>query len=181
MMKKEYDSKTVTVMKNSFATAIIQGGSLLVSFAMTPAFIRYFGNQTVLGIWYKLLSVISWIVNFDLGIGNGLRNRLAVSYSEGNEKESKELISSAYTCFGLLIFCLIILWYYIAEKVNWKTSEKKHGISICSVYITAMIKRIRYFVTAACGRFKRNKYNFFTHYNVENISAAEEIVRKTIL
>lgn len=83
--------------------------------------------------------------------------------------------------FSIKAMISVCYFKYPQFRTELENFRKKHGISICSVYITAMIKRIRYFVTAACGRFKRNKYNFFTHYNVENISAAEEIVRKTIL
>jgi len=83
--------------------------------------------------------------------------------------------------FSIKAMISVCYFKYPQFRTELENFRKKHGISICSVYITAMIKRIRYFVTAACGRFKRNKYNFFRHYNVENISAAEEIVRKTIL
>lgn len=116
---RNIDTKDSVVLKNIFIAFFLKGGSLLVSFAMMPAFISYFCDQKVLGVWYTVLSVISWIMNFDLGIGNGLRNRLTVSYSRGDIKKSKALVSSAYVFFGITIAFIIVAGYFAVGLINW--------------------------------------------------------------
>lgn len=55
---------------------MVKGLSIIVTFATTPLFIHYFNNNEILGIWYTLLSILIWFLNFDLGIGNGIRNNV---------------------------------------------------------------------------------------------------------
>lgn len=116
---RSINAKDSVVLKNIILAFVVKGGSLVVSFAMMPAFINYFSDQKILGVWYTVLSVISWIMNFDLGIGNGLRNRLTVSYSCGDMKKSKSLVSSAYVFFGVTIVFIIVIGYFAVGFINW--------------------------------------------------------------
>lgn len=114
-------SKDSIVYRNIFGALIFKGGGLIISLLSTPAFITYFNNEAILGVWYTILSVLTWILNFDLGIGNGLRNHLTVSLSEGNIKKSKELVSTSYIVFALLVAVLSVAGYFLAGFVNWNT------------------------------------------------------------
>lgn len=112
-------SKDSIVYRNIFGALIFKGGGLIISLLSTPAFIAYFNNEAVLGVWYTILSVLTWILNFDLGIGNGLRNHLTVSLSEKDTKKSKELVSTSYIVFALLVGVLSVAGYFLAGFVNW--------------------------------------------------------------
>lgn len=78
------------IVKNTFWAFVVKGGALVVSLFTTPAFIRYFNNNTILGVWYTLLSVLIWFLNFDLGLGNGIRNNLVKAYAENDEDGIKK-------------------------------------------------------------------------------------------
>jgi O-antigen/teichoic acid export membrane protein len=114
-------SKDSIIYRNIFGALIFKGGGLIISLLSTPAFIAYFNNEAILGVWYTILSVLTWILNFDLGIGNGLRNHLTVSLSEGNAKRSKEILSTSYIAFALLVGTLSVVGYFAAPFVNWNT------------------------------------------------------------
>lgn len=109
------------LFKNISGAFLIKGGALIVSFLSTPAFIRYFNDQAVLGVWYTLLSVITWLLNFDLGIGNGLRNKLAESIALGDKRKSRELVSSAYITFLGLVLLISIVGYVASVFVDWNS------------------------------------------------------------
>jgi Polysaccharide biosynthesis protein. len=113
------NSNNVVLFKNISGAFIIKGCSLIVSLFTMPVFISYFGNQSVLGIWFTILSVITWILNFDLGIGNGLRNHLVKSIAEKDEARSRELISSAYVMFGALVLLFVLVSFIASVFVNW--------------------------------------------------------------
>ena len=73
--------KNKMLSKNLVLTIIFRMVSLFVSFFATKAYMSYFKDDVALGIWFTLLSILNWILNFDLGIGNGVRNELAKYYN----------------------------------------------------------------------------------------------------
>ena len=102
--KEQIEKKSLKdriIIKNVTLSFIIKAVALLVSFFSAPAFIGYFDNDIVLGVWYTLLSVLTWVLSFDLGIGNGVRNNLVKAFSDRDEKEAKGIISSGL--FSIII------------------------------------------------------------------------------
>lgn len=85
---KNADENSRTVLLNVISAFLIKGGALIVTLLTTPAYIRYFNKNSALGLWFTLLSVITWVLNFDLGIGNGLRNKLATTFAKKDIIES---------------------------------------------------------------------------------------------
>lgn len=78
-----------------------------------PLTINYVSSP-IYGIWMTLYSIISWLSIFDIGLGNGLRNNLTKCLVEGNYKDAKEYVSTAYvslifisltTFLRILFFC----------------------------------------------------------------------------
>lgn len=116
---KKMNEKDVSILKNVSASFLIKGGALLVSFATLPAFINFFKDQQVLGVWFTVFSILSWILTFDFGIGNGLRNKLVESIVKNDIKEIREKISSAYFIIGLFTFIAIIVGSIFFNYVNW--------------------------------------------------------------
>jgi len=97
----------------------VRGLSIVIGILALPAYLEYFKNQQVLGVWFALLSILNWVLTFDLGIGNGLRNYLVKAFVENDEKEAKRYISSAYISIGSLALLIGLVGYVIIEKVNW--------------------------------------------------------------
>ena len=98
------NENTVNVLKNIANAVVIKGGGIIVGLLTTPAYMDYFSKNEILGIWFTILSVVTWMLNFDLGIGNGLRNRLVEEFACSNDQKIiKCLISSAY---GFLLISL---------------------------------------------------------------------------
>lgn len=113
------NEKDKQVAQNMLGALIIKGGSLLISLFTMPAYMRYFDNQIVLGLWFTVLSVMSWILSFDFGIGNGLRNKLVESIVRKDKKEIKEYISSAYMIIGGIVIVAILLGIAISGYIDW--------------------------------------------------------------
>jgi len=68
--------RTKRAVQNIGISLFIKGGSILISFLLIPLTLDYL-NPYEYGIWLTLNSVLSWVYLFDIGLGNGLRNRLA--------------------------------------------------------------------------------------------------------
>lgn len=106
------------VVANVFGAFIVKGFALFVTLYTLPAYIAFFNNNEVLGLWFTILSLLNWILNFDLGIGNGLRNKLAESLALNNPLLTKHYISSAYFSVGMiviLISCAFPILLYNAD------------------------------------------------------------------
>ena len=73
----------------------VKGVAMLISLFSMPLYIKYFDNNEALGLWYTILSMLTWIAICDLGLGNGLRNRLTEALAVGDSKKSKELVEGA--------------------------------------------------------------------------------------
>ena len=109
MKKLKLSEKDLIVYKNVFGAFVIRGTALALSMFMMPAYLYFFEDERVLGVWYTVLSVLTWILSFDLGIGNGLRNKLAESIARKDDTATKEYISSAYWMVGkaMVITCAV--------------------------------------------------------------------------
>lgn len=104
---------------NIFFAFAIKGASLLISFFSMPLYIKYFNNDTALGLWYTILSLLSWISICDLGLGNGLRNRLTEALALNDRTQAKKYISSTYVAICLFILPLVLLVSIIICFLNW--------------------------------------------------------------
>lgn len=115
------NGKNKVILNNIIGSFTIKGMGLVLSLFTMPAYIRYFDNQQVLGLWFTMLSVLSWILTFDLGIGNGLRNHLVPAIVSKDNIQIKKYISSAYICIGLVVILGIILAMSTFGFINWNT------------------------------------------------------------
>lgn len=112
---------TGIVLRNTLMSAVVKGGSLFIALFTTPAYMHFFNNDEVLGVWFTLLSVLAWILNCDMGIGNGLRNHLVYAINEKDWDRARKYISSSYL-FLSGIGAIILLGVVVAGNfVSWNT------------------------------------------------------------
>ncbi|WP_127579949.1 lipopolysaccharide biosynthesis protein [Paenibacillus koleovorans] len=116
---RQFSGNTRRVISNVINSVLVKGFAILIGFLTIPAYMRYFEDNKLLGVWFTILSVLSWILNFDLGIGNGLRNRIVVTIAKNDEMGTRKYISSAYiflTVVALGVFSIIFL---ISLTIPW--------------------------------------------------------------
>lgn len=136
---KRNASKNSIVYKNIAGAFLIKGLSLVLSLFTMPAYIRFFNDDAVLGLWFTLLSVLNWILTFDLGIGNGLRNHLAIAIAENNYPEARKFISSAYVSTGGLCVLVSLLFLIASPFLNWNGILNISGESVSSSALTTAV------------------------------------------
>lgn len=103
-------------LKGSF---LFKGLAILGSFLSIPLMIKYLGIEQY-GVWSTLLSIVSWIILFDIGIGNGLRNKISESLAKEDKEEAHSYISTAYTIIGVISVILIIIFLVASEYIVWQ-------------------------------------------------------------
>lgn len=76
-------------------------------------------NPTKYGIWITLTSVIAWFSFFDIGLGNGLRNKFATAKAEGKEELARTYISTTYAIISIISVALFVLFLGINQFLDW--------------------------------------------------------------
>lgn len=113
------DKNTKTVVINIIYSFGIKGLSMFIALFTTPVYIRYFHNNEIMGVWFTILSVLAWILNCDMGIGNGLRNKLVGAMESADPEEGKKYVSSAYIFSCVVAAVIIAAVIFLSGLVNW--------------------------------------------------------------
>ena len=97
---------------------VLKGISILINLAFVPLLLNSLNEQRY-GIWITITTIISWFSIFDIGLGNGLRNKLAECIAKCDFSKAKEYVSTTYI---MLLYCLLplsIILTIITHFVDW--------------------------------------------------------------
>jgi O-antigen/teichoic acid export membrane protein len=147
---KQLEYRNKLLLKNVAGSVMISGISMIIGFITLRVYLKYFNNQDVLGVWLTLLSILTWIVTFDLGIGNGLRNYLAKALAEKRYDKAQKYISSAYVSITFLCTLIIIVTSIIFSFIPW---NKILNISEELIGNSVLIKAILILLVGTLVRF----------------------------
>lgn len=95
----DYGNKVI--YRNSVLSIIYKAVSAALSFISAPLLLYCLGEEKY-GAWASLLSFISWVYYCDLGIGNGLRNKLAGSLALDDYVLARKYIGISYTLISTI-------------------------------------------------------------------------------
>jgi O-antigen/teichoic acid export membrane protein len=139
---KNFDVKNKRLIKNTLLTYFVKGGATIISLFMLPAYMRFFENPDILGLWFTALSILSWFLVFDLGVGNGLRNYLVQSFEENNQDDIKKYISSAYFIVGALVFAISTIGYIWFGYLDWNKILHVHAKVLSNDTLLSVVRII---------------------------------------
>lgn len=113
----DYSSRNIK--KNSRLLALYKVISMVLSLVYAPIVLGYLGTG-LYGIWATVLNVVSWVNYFDIGISNGLRNKLSASLAKGEgDERARSLISSAYCMLTLVVAIILAISLIVFHFIDW--------------------------------------------------------------
>ncbi len=112
------DSRSEKAKKNIVILFLLQVFNFFSLMAIVPVTLNYLG-KTEYGIWLTLASILSWLINLDFGLGNGLRNKLAEALAVNDIKLARFYVSTAYAVFAIGIFTAFLIYASIHGLLNW--------------------------------------------------------------
>lgn len=115
------DKDERNLLINVLAAFAVKGIALIITMFSMPLYMRYFDNDAVLGMWYTILSLLSWITVCDLGLGNGLRNRLTEALAAKDMEKSKQYVSSTYALLSLIIIPVLIVGSVVLSFIDFNS------------------------------------------------------------
>lgn len=113
------DARSKSVGKSTLWIFILKLFNTGLSYLIIPLILDYLGEYKN-GVWVTIYSTIGWFAFFDLGLGNGLRNKLAEAVSKGNQDEARSYVSSAYVLMAMIaggLFLLLLMVYPFLDVV----------------------------------------------------------------
>ena len=122
-ISKDSAIRTKRAKQNILAMFVIKGIGLLISFLYIPLLLHTL-NTVDYGVWLTLTSIVSWISFFDIGLGNGLRNKLCEAISINDIQKARELVSTAYVSLVTFVVFLILLFLcFYSMEANFKCNK----------------------------------------------------------
>ena len=110
------------VRLNTIGAYAVKGLSMLVGLATVPAYMRYFDSGAVLGTWYTIQTLLQWVLMFDLGVGNGLRNKLVGALASHDRRRVSGYVSSSYRLMALVCLGLAAVVVFLGALVPWNAA-----------------------------------------------------------
>lgn len=124
---KTNNDRSLLVKRNIIGTFLVKGISVPTQLLLVPLTIGYISSE-LYGIWLTLTSIIGWIGFFDIGFGNGLRNRLAEALANNDLAKAKKYISTTYVCLTAIFVTVGCIAYFIIPLFDWTTILNTSGI-----------------------------------------------------
>jgi O-antigen/teichoic acid export membrane protein len=116
---KEQILRNKNLVKNISLSFLCKIFSVGISFILIPILISYLNTEQY-GIWLTILSILSWISFSDIGLGNGLRNKLVEAYSQMRYKDAKEYIATTYAFLSIIVLVIYVILMIIIPNLNWQ-------------------------------------------------------------
>lgn len=145
---------------NILLSFFFRGGSIVLQFVLVSLTIHYI-KPDAYGVWLTLSSLVGWIAIFDIGIGNGLRNKLSESLAQEDFRASKIYVSTTYAIIALIAVALIALYFIISPFVNWQSvfnstfiPEKELNTVVTVVSLCFFLKFIADIINVVAASFQ---------------------------
>ncbi|KKO01321.1 hypothetical protein LCGC14_0119090 [marine sediment metagenome] len=166
------NNRSKNIAKHLGWSIVYKVGSILANFLLVPITINYLSIENY-GIWLTLTSFIAWFSFFDIGLGNGLRNKFAEAKATGNYKEAQGLVSTAYFTISAISIVLILLFVLCNFFIDWSnffntSINVKKELSILMPIVFAffaiqlVLKLITTIYQADQNHSIQNKFQFFS-------------------
>lgn len=115
--------RSVKAKKHILLSFFFKGGNILIGFILVPITLHYL-DALQYGIWLTLTSVLGYFQLFDIGLGNGMRNRFAEAKAQGDEELARTYVSTTYAAMGLIMAGLSLLFLVVHPFIPWQAVFK---------------------------------------------------------
>lgn len=144
------DKLSIKVKKNIVYSFILRGFSILVSFYIYRVTFNFLNDESLYGVWLTILSILSWLNFFDIGLGNGLRNKLTTTIVSEDYDLAKSYVSTSYSILFIIILIILSIYFIFAFRINWTTIfniEIDNNILRTLLNVVVVFYAIKFFLT----------------------------------
>lgn len=104
-----------TLFTNFFAKFF----SVLTNLIIVPLTLNYLGASRY-GFFITVLTFLNWVLFFDFGIGNSVKNMIAIGYAKNDSIEIDSIFSNSVFLLAIIFFIFSIFFFFILRIINWQ-------------------------------------------------------------
>ena len=113
------DERTRKMRCNTLVMFVVRTISIGISLLYVPLLLHTL-EAPQYGVWLTLTSIVTWISLMDIGLGNGLRNKLVDSLAKNDLQRSRMYVSSAYAAMICIVAILIVVFLSVDQIIVWQ-------------------------------------------------------------
>lgn len=120
-IRKKYsgaDTRSKKMYKNTAAMIGIRGVSMILTLISAPIMLHHV-DRADYGVLLTLTSIVGWVGYMDVGLGNGLRNKLPEFIANNDFNSAKKIVSSCYATLAIYVALIITVFLIISPFVDW--------------------------------------------------------------
>jgi len=110
--------RSIAVLRNMFFSIILKGVHIGLNLLLVPLTLGYLAEEEY-GIWLTLSSMLIWFSFFDIGLTNGLRNKLTEAIACNDKKSAKIYVSTTFVLLMGIVASVLILFMAVYQFINW--------------------------------------------------------------
>ena len=134
---KSNHTRTWNIQKNIIFSFLLKGISIGISLLLVPLTLNYLDKERY-GLWLTLSSIVSWFSLFDIGLGNGFRNKFAEAIAVKDDELAKTYVSTTFILLSIIICCVLAVFFVINPFLDWgkilnTTAETRHTLSLLAI------------------------------------------------
>lgn len=144
---------------------LFKGISIPLNFFLLSVLYGFLDKEKY-GVWMTIMSIANMLVFLDIGIGNGLKNKLSESLAINDHLKSKEYVSTAYGSISLISLLLILIFTIISYFIPWGDFFNARNIDkdelywgVLYVIIAIILNFIGSLVNAVLQSLQKNSYS----------------------
>ncbi len=111
------DKRSALIGKNILFSFLLKIWSAAVIFLLVPYTLKCLGEYRN-GVWLTLSSLLLWIDQLDIGLGNGLRNKLAAYMAEGDVDKARQAVSSTFCMLIVVVVPVAVVLCLLINAVD---------------------------------------------------------------
>ena len=110
--------RSIKAKKNILASIVIKGLSIGISLVLVPMTLTYVDSSRY-GIWLTLSSIVAWLSFFDIGLSQGLRNKLAEARAKKDDSVAQIYVSTTYALLIIIFASIWVIFMVTNHFLSW--------------------------------------------------------------
>lgn len=170
------EKRSKNILINILLSFFWKGISVVLSMLILPLTVSYL-TVVEYGVWITLFTVMNWVNLLDIGIGLGMRNKLAEAISLERMDDIKSYVSTGFVSILVLGILIFSFFYVVIQFVDFQSLFNTTKVSEEILYKATLYTGIFVIISFALSMIN----NVFYAYQKANLTGVMQIVHNAIM